>query len=53
LVRWHEHDAAEIQEVCDKVIEQAISNLEEAGYMRSSVKVIGAPPCFFLIFSEL
>ncbi|KAI0279962.1 glycerol kinase [Russula aff. rugulosa BPL654] len=38
---WHEHDATEIQEVCDKVVEQAIVNLEEAGYKRSSVKVIG------------
>jgi hypothetical protein len=44
LIRWHEHDATEIQEVCDKVVEQAISNLEEAGYKRSSVKVIGALP---------
>jgi glycerol kinase len=42
--RWHEHDATEIQEVCDKVIEQAIAKLEEAGYKRSSIKVIGAPP---------
>ncbi|KAI0264286.1 hypothetical protein BGY98DRAFT_1092080 [Russula aff. rugulosa BPL654] len=38
---WREHDATEIQEVCDKVVEQAIVNLEEAGYQRSSVKVIG------------
>ncbi|KAF8493255.1 glycerol kinase [Russula emetica] len=38
---WHEHDATEIQEVCDKVVEQAIANLEEAGFKRSSVKVIG------------
>jgi hypothetical protein len=44
LIRWHEHDATEIQEVCDKVVEQAIANLEEAGYKRSSVKVIGAAP---------
>ena len=29
--------------MCDKVIEQAIAKLEEAGYKRSSVKVIGAP----------
>ena len=43
LIRWHEHDATEIQQVCDKVVEQAIANLEEAGYKRSSVKVIGAP----------
>ncbi|KAF8493250.1 glycerol kinase [Russula emetica] len=35
---WHEHDATEIQDVCDK---QAIANLEEAGYKSSSVKVIG------------
>ncbi|KAI0267606.1 hypothetical protein BGY98DRAFT_1091621 [Russula aff. rugulosa BPL654] len=41
LLPWHEHDATEIQEVCDKVVEQAIVNLEEAGYQRSSVKVIG------------
>jgi len=41
-MRWHEHDATEIQEVCDKVVEQAIANLEEAGYKRSSVKIIGA-----------
>jgi hypothetical protein len=32
LIRWHEHDATEKQEVCDKVVEQAIVNLEEAGY---------------------
>lgn len=43
LIRWHEHDATEIQQVCDKVVEQAIANLQEAGYKRSSVKVIGAP----------
>ncbi|KAH9967110.1 glycerol kinase [Russula compacta] len=38
---WHEHDATEIQRVCDRVIEQAVDKLEEAGYKRSSVKVIG------------
>ncbi|KAI0261687.1 hypothetical protein BGY98DRAFT_1104402 [Russula aff. rugulosa BPL654] len=37
---WHEHDATKIQEVCDKVVEQAVVNLEGAGYKRSSVKVI-------------
>jgi hypothetical protein len=29
---------------CDNVIEQAIAKLEEAGYARNSVKVIGAYP---------
>ena len=43
-IRWHEHDATEIQEVWDKVVGQAIANLEEVGYEGSSVKVIGAPP---------
>jgi len=38
---WHEHDATEIQEMCDKVMEEAVAKLEEAGYTRSSVKVIG------------
>jgi hypothetical protein len=41
VIRWHEHDATEIQEMCDKVIEQAVVKLEEVGYNRSSVKVIG------------
>ncbi|KAI0272316.1 glycerol kinase [Gloeopeniophorella convolvens] len=38
---WHEHDATEIQDMCDKVIDQAVANLEEAGFTRDSVKVIG------------
>lgn len=29
---------------CDNVIEQAIAKLEEAGYTRNSVKVIGSSP---------
>ena len=44
MIRWHEHDAPETQEVCYKVVEQAIANLEEARYEGSSVKVIGVPP---------
>lgn len=52
LIRWHEHDATEIQQVCDRVIEQAISKLEEAGYMRSSVKVIGARHVLFTVISR-
>jgi len=39
---WHEQDASELQAVCDNVIEQAIAKLEEAGYSRKCVKVIGA-----------
>ena len=42
MIRWHEHDATEIQKACDKVVEQAIAELEEAGYKHSSVKIIGA-----------
>ncbi|KAH9052574.1 glycerol kinase [Lactarius vividus] len=38
---WHEHDVNELQEACDRVIEQAVAKLEEAGYTRNSVKVIG------------
>jgi glycerol kinase len=30
--------------MCDKVIERAVAKLEEAGYGRSSVKVIGESP---------
>ncbi|KAF8256348.1 glycerol kinase [Lactarius quietus] len=41
LPRWHEQDASELQAACDSVIERAITKLEEAGYTRSSVKVIG------------
>lgn len=29
--------------MCDKVIDEAVTKLEEAGYTRSSVKVIGEP----------
>lgn len=29
--------------MCDKVMEEAVVKLEEAGYTRSSVKVIGKP----------
>jgi glycerol kinase len=38
---WHEHDVTELQAACDKVIERAVANLEEVGYTRNSVKVIG------------
>jgi len=44
LIRWHEHEATEIQQVFDKVIDQAIADLEEAGYERSikqRMKIIG------------
>jgi hypothetical protein len=34
--------------MCDKVIEQAVAKLEEAGYKRSSVKVIGEPRSYVI-----
>ncbi|KAI0316013.1 glycerol kinase [Amylostereum chailletii] len=38
---WHEHDAAEMMEVCNTCIDEAVKNLEKAGWSRDSVKVIG------------
>ncbi|TFL01957.1 glycerol kinase [Pterulicium gracile] len=38
---WHDHDPAEIQSHCDKVIDAAVKQLEEAGWAKESVKVIG------------
>ncbi|EGN96724.1 hypothetical protein SERLA73DRAFT_93282 [Serpula lacrymans var. lacrymans S7.3] len=38
---WHEHDAEEIQQVSELCIARACSNLEEGGWTKESVKVIG------------
>ncbi|KAI0060680.1 glycerol kinase [Artomyces pyxidatus] len=38
---WHEHDATEMQAMCEKVIDEAVADLEKAGWSRDSVKVIG------------
>ncbi|KAK7021902.1 Glycerol kinase [Paramarasmius palmivorus] len=38
---WHEHDAAEIQQHAEKCIENAVKELETAGWAKESVKVIG------------
>ncbi|KZP21065.1 glycerol kinase [Athelia psychrophila] len=38
---WHEHDAEEIQQVCESCISKATENLESRGWSRDSVKVIG------------
>ncbi|ETW78783.1 hypothetical protein HETIRDRAFT_459941 [Heterobasidion irregulare TC 32-1] len=38
---WHEHDAAEMQAVCETCIDEAVNDLEKAGWSRESVKVIG------------
>jgi len=39
--RWHEHDALEIQYFVDKCIEEAVKSLQDAGWAKESVKVIG------------
>lgn len=38
---WHEHDADEIQEHSNKCIEEAAKRVEEAGWSKDSIKVIG------------
>ncbi|KAJ8082050.1 Glycerol kinase [Marasmius tenuissimus] len=38
---WHDHDAREIQDHAEKCIEEAVKALENAGYTKDSVKVIG------------
>ncbi|KAJ3516944.1 hypothetical protein NLJ89_g817 [Agrocybe chaxingu] len=38
---WHEHDADEIQQHADKCVEEAVKALEESGWAKESVKVIG------------
>ncbi|KAF8661290.1 hypothetical protein AX16_001389 [Volvariella volvacea WC 439] len=38
---WHDHDAEEIQQHADKCIEEAVKDLEKAGWTKESVKVIG------------
>ena len=53
MIRWNELGASEIQGECDKFIEQAVTNSEEAGYKRSVVKVIGALPKSYVIFKAL
>ena len=41
VIRWHEHDADEIQSVADECIAEACKRLEEAGWAKESIKVIG------------
>lgn len=38
---WHEHDPEEIQETSEECVTQACAKLEEAGWAKESVKVIG------------
>ncbi|GJJ11431.1 hypothetical protein Clacol_005664 [Clathrus columnatus] len=38
---WHSHDAAEIQQVADKCIDETVKQLEADGWDRSSIKAIG------------
>ncbi|EAU90324.2 glycerol kinase [Coprinopsis cinerea okayama7 len=38
---WHEHDANEIQQTSDLCIEEAVKKLEETGWSKDSIKVIG------------
>ncbi|KAF5316430.1 hypothetical protein D9619_006329 [Psilocybe cf. subviscida] len=38
---WHEHDATEIQDHADRCIEGGTKALEEAGWAKESIKVIG------------
>jgi hypothetical protein len=42
--RWHEHDADEIQQHSDQCVEEAIKKVEEAGWTKDSIKVIGTSP---------
>lgn len=38
---WHEHDADEIQQHADACVEEAVKELEKAGWAKESVKVVG------------
>ncbi|KAG0699900.1 hypothetical protein DFH29DRAFT_808338 [Suillus ampliporus] len=38
---WHEHDPEEIQQISEECIAQACEKLEQAGWAKESVKVIG------------
>ncbi|THH14755.1 hypothetical protein EW146_g5618 [Bondarzewia mesenterica] len=38
---WHEQDPEELQAMCETCIDEAVKNLEKAGWSRDSVKVIG------------
>ncbi|TFY80363.1 hypothetical protein EWM64_g3649 [Hericium alpestre] len=38
---WHEHDATEMMAVCDTCMDEACKALEDAGFDRSSIKIIG------------
>lgn len=38
---WHEHDPEEIQQISEECITHACAKLEEAGWAKESVKVIG------------
>ncbi|KAA1469090.1 glycerol kinase [Dentipellis sp. KUC8613] len=38
---WHEHDPEEMQDVCNTCIEEACKTLEQEGWSKDSVKVIG------------
>ncbi|KAH7885872.1 hypothetical protein F5I97DRAFT_1809204 [Phlebopus sp. FC_14] len=38
---WHEHDAEEIQHISDLCIVEACNRLEESGWAKESIKVIG------------
>ena len=40
-IRWHEHDPEEIQQVSEACIAHTCAKLEEAGWAKESVKVIG------------
>jgi glycerol kinase len=39
--RWHEHDPEELQASCEQCIDDAVVKLEEAGWTRDSIRVIG------------
>ncbi|TFK26227.1 glycerol kinase [Coprinopsis marcescibilis] len=38
---WHEHDADEIQKTSDLCIEETVKHLENSGWSKDSIKVIG------------
>jgi glycerol kinase len=38
---WHEHDPEELQASCEQCIDDAVVKLEEAGWTRDSIRVIG------------
>lgn len=47
---WHEHDADEIQAVSEACIAEACKSLEEAGWKKESIKVIGECWCLRRVF---